>query len=282
MWWLKIFVKLCLARLPIGYSLWRALSIYRHGMMDDPRYLFRTTNSHLNRLFHSNKGVQGASILELGPGDSIGTAIIINAYGGHATLVDEVPAATVKPSVYQHIESYVLESGVSTKLKVMGNEEFPTLLKKFDCKYLTSGLASLRTLQTESFDGIFSQAVLEHVEKATFQQVMNELFRVSKKGSLSSHRVDLKDHLSGSLNNLRFSNWIWESKPFQNSGFYTNRLRFSEHINAFEAAGFEILRVDVDRWNSLPLDKSKIHSDFSHFTEEELMVSGFTVLLRKN
>ena len=280
MWLLKIIVKIFLARLPVGYSLWRLFSLYRHGMMDDPSYLFETTDKHLRRLFFSKK-IEGRSILELGPGDSIGSAFIINARGGRSTLVDEVPAATLNMSTYENIATGLVNLGEVTSKQINSGDDFSSLLHKLDCCYMTDGLESLRAIQAETFDGIFSQAVLEHIHRNIYSDVMKELFRISKVGSLSSHRVDLKDHLTGSLNNLRFSTATWESNLFKRSGFYTNRLRLSEHLNAFKLAGFQVVHTDIDRWKSMPLRKNNIHAEFSRFSEDELLVSGFNVLLKK-
>jgi len=37
---------------------------------------------------------------------------------------------------------------------------------------------------------------------------------------------------------MRFSTQAWESPLMAQSGFYTNRLRFSEMLNIFKEAGF--------------------------------------------
>jgi len=44
---------------------------------------------------------------------------------------------------------------------------------------------------------------------------MCECKRTLKNDGLASHRVDLKDHLRGSLNNLRLRREIWESNLFE-------------------------------------------------------------------
>lgn len=111
---------------------------------------------------------------------------------------------------------------------------------------------------------------------------MRECFRVLTPEGVASHRVDLKDHLGGSLNNLRFSERIWESEFFVCSGFYTNRIRFPEMIALFEKAGFIVEIYDVRRWERLPVKRQSLSNTFSYLSDGDLTVSGFDVLLRKS
>lgn len=111
---------------------------------------------------------------------------------------------------------------------------------------------------------------------------MHECFRVLTVDGVASHRVDLKDHLGGSLNNLRFSECIWESEFFVNSGFYTNRIRFPEMIALFKDAGLRVEIGDVRRWEHLPLKRQSFSNSFSYLSDKDLSVCGFDVLLQKN
>ena len=92
--------------------------------------------------------------------------------------------------------------------------------------------------------------------------------------------MDLKDHLGNALNNLRFSEGIWESPWMSKSGFYTNRIRFSEMLNIFQNAGFSLQLEQVDRWEQLPTPRRKMTTAFSSLPDDELCVSGFDTLLR--
>jgi SAM-dependent methyltransferase len=145
---------------------------------------------------------------------------------------------------------------------------------------VTHGLAGLRTIPDSSVDFIWSQAVLEHVRKSEFETTMRELRRILKPTGACSHRIDLRDHLSASLNNLRFPNAVWESAFFANSGFYTNRLGYGEMQAAFKAAGYEVVVGQVDRWQTPPLPRGKMAPEFSHRTDDDLAISGFNIVLR--
>ena len=109
---------------------------------------------------------------------------------------------------------------------------------------------------------------------------MSQLRRVMKPGGISSHRVDLRDHLGGALNNLRFSRPVWESSLMRSSGFYTNRIRFSTMLGEFRRSGFDVDVLNVERWGELPTPRARIVEPFRSMNDEELRVRGFDVLLK--
>ena len=96
----------------------------------------------------------------------------------------------------------------------------------------------------------------------------------------SSHVVDLQDHLGGALNNLRFSARVWESEFMTRSGFYTNRVRYSEMLDLFREAGCQPEVVGLKRWESLPTALPKLAQQFRRLPIEDLLVSGFDVIAR--
>ena len=78
-WWFKIISKIILSRLPINYNFWQNIGLFRHGKMDVSNYAIEIFKSHLNK---SNINcLNNKVILEIGPGDSIATAIIAHSYG---------------------------------------------------------------------------------------------------------------------------------------------------------------------------------------------------------
>ena len=75
------------------------------------------------------------------------------------------------------------------------------ILKYMGSSYYTDGLASLKSLKKNSFDLIYSQAVLEYVRLHEFKDTMIECYKLLKPSGRMSHVVDFKDHLGG-LNNM--------------------------------------------------------------------------------
>jgi SAM-dependent methyltransferase len=154
------------------------------------------------------------------------------------------------------------------------------VLRQCHADYLTTGVKALQGLDAQSLDYCFSNAVLEHIPRAEFTELARQLRRVLKPGGVCVHRVDLKDHLGGGLNNLRFSEERWEGSLFRGAGFYTNRLRFPEILRIFAQAGFHCSTPRVLRWDRLPIPRDRLDPAFQGFSDEDLRVSGFDVVLR--
>ncbi len=277
-WWLKIAAKVVLARLQFGYWFWQKVGLFRHGYMDNSEYAIGVFNSHLKCAAIDNN-LSGKVILEIGSGDTVSTALIARAYGGKAILVDAGDFADKKIITYQSLAKHLALQGKEVP-EITKAESFDGVLDICNARYLTEGIHSLKNIEDKSVDLIFSHAVLEHIRKNEFLETMRECRRVIKDRGIASHQIDLKDHLGGGLNNLRFSEELWESNFFVRSGFYTNRLRYSEILLFMQDAGFEVEVVNTDRWEQMPIERKKIHPIFSSVSDDDLLISGFRVLLR--
>jgi SAM-dependent methyltransferase len=277
-WWVKISAKLILSRLPFGYAVWQRLGLFRHGQMDTSEYAIRVFNSHVEKTGLTNQ-LHDKTILELGPGDSVATAIIAAAHGACTILVDA--GAFVREDIAPYLELVeVLTKQGLIPLDLSGCRNIDELLARFGAKYMTAGLTSLTQIESESVDLIFSQAVLEHIRKNEFRETMQEYRRILRPNGICSHQVDLRDHMADALNNLRFSERVWESEFFATSGFYTNRIRYSQMLQLFSDVGFTVEVTDVQRWASLPTTRCKLALEFKYLPDDELNVSVFDVLLR--
>lgn len=289
-WWLRIVVKVVLARLPIPYAFWKSLRLFELGDMDQPQRALDTflehaetahvldTKSDLPRLMI---GAGDFGVLELGPGDALFAAVIARSLGASRTwLVDAGPFATTDMAAYVRLFDLLRRNGL-----VLPFENDPLalaeVLKNCNAQYLPEGVRSLALVPSASVDFCFSNAVLEHIPRGDFAKLADELFRITKPGGVAVHRVDMKDHLGGALNNLRFSEAIWESALFRNSGFYTNRIRLGEMVAHFEQAGYECTIPRVVRWVRLPTPRAKMDPAFRELRDAELLVSGFDIVMHR-
>lgn len=277
-WFLKMTVKIIISRIPFGYQFWQKIGLFRHGSMDNSEYSISVFQSHIISSRYGSD-INGKVILELGPGDSISTAIIAASYGAKAILID------VGNYVKEDLETYLklvksLQSKGFNPPNIENCKTIQDILSVCKAKYYTDGVYSLQKIPSDSVDLIFSQAVLEHIWKQEFFPMMSECKRILFQNGVASHRVDLRDHLGGALNSLRFSERIWESKFFIRSGFYTNRIRFNQMDQIFKRAGFVVNYPKIDKWDILPTPISKMDQTFQKLSDD-LLISGFHVILQK-
>lgn len=278
-WWGKITGKIVLSRLPFGYGLWQKLGLFRHGYMDRVDYVQGVFGRHVDAA--SLRGqLRDKTVLELGPGDSIATALLAACHGARAVLLDVGAFAVKDVRIYQAMAKNLESQGLCVPPEIYRASSFSDVLSACGAVYLTNGLEDFSRIDSGSVDLIFSQAVLEHVRRKEFADIMRECRRVISPVGAASHTVDLRDHLGGGLNNLRFSERMWESNFFASSGFYTNRIQFSDMLSFFKAAGFSCEITNVTRWAHLPIDRRSLASEFQDVADDELTVSGFGVLLR--
>jgi SAM-dependent methyltransferase len=248
--------------------------------MRDVGYVQRVFRQHIDQAAMS---LSGATLLELGPGDSVLTGVLARLLGADRTwLVDSGNFAERAIEPYQQaVDAFVRDlPSVVAAVQPAHWRSFDDLLEDCRISYATDGLQSLRTIPTGAVDFSFSQAVLEHVRRGDFAATMQELRRVSKPGARSSHEVDLRDHLGGGLNNLRFRAEVWESDTFVRSGFYTNRLRRCEMLDAMQAAGWRVQDHTVHLWDEVPLARDRMDAPFREWPNEELRIRIFTTVLQ--
>lgn len=279
MWRLKILAKIVLSRLPLGYWMWRRLGIFRHGSMHQDDYAYRVVMTHLDRI-GGRERVRGAVCLELGPGDSLASAVIASALGARKIyLVDVGDFADRDIATYRAIAAGLVRRGLAAPdLSAVATVE--EMLSALNAVYLTDGLASLRRIEDESVDLVWSQAVLEHIRLREIRPLFGELRRILRRPGIMSHRIDFQDHLGGSLNNLRFSETLWETEFMAKSGFYTNRMRVSQMLRAMEEAGFELASVERGEWDSLPLARARLAPAFRGLDDRDLLTRQADVVAR--
>lgn len=278
LWPLKIIAKLVLSKFPFRHKILRNLGIFKHGRMDDVSYAHKIFKMHFDRAYPQEKP-QSFTALELGPGDSVASALIAKAYGAEQIwLVDAGRYASEDMALYKKVmEALDKEYGHPLDIK---SDTFDGLLTACGAHYLTDGLESLKSIPSETVDFIWSHSVLEHVRHRDFEATMIELKRILKPDGFISHNVDIQDHLDRSLNNLRFPRKLWENEFFAGAGFYTNRIGYTQALDAMRGAGFNVISTDAGRWEKLPVPKHKMDKEFQHINDDELRVRTYNVLLR--
>ena len=278
MWRFKLLLKILLSQFNIPYSFFKNFPIFKHGKMNSVDYAINVFISRIE-IICPLQNLTGKKLLELGPGDSLASAVLGSTFGSEVVLVDVSSYASCDTNFYIDLTSRLRSMGLSPP-QITANSTVEDTLQICNANYMTSGLVSLKAIPDNSIDIIFSQAVLEHVRKQDFFQLLLECRRILKPGGICSHQVDLKDHLGGSLNHLRFHESIWESPLFAKSGFYTNRIRYDQMVELFKKAGFNVDVSRVLRWASIPIDTRHLSQKFQSLSDKNLLVQQFDVLLK--
>lgn len=278
-WFVKIPAKIVLSRVPIGSRRWQRFNIFRAGEMDTPASAFGIFKKHLEGAGLTT--LVGQNVLELGPGNSLLTALYAKSFGAFRTwLVDAERLASEDVALFAKAEQTLLGMGLPTP-SVSTAPSMSVALEQLKATYLTTGLASLQSIPDRDVDFFFSNAVLEHVRLTDFENTANEMRRVLKPTGVASHQVDFRDHLQNGLNNLRFSGRMWESEFMARSGFYTNRLTWPAMEKLFQSAGLDVKVHAIDHWpDQLPTRQSSMALPFKEMPPRELMVKGVHVVLR--
>jgi len=280
-WWLRIAGKLVLSRLPVPYAWWRWIGLFRHGRLAGD--VERRSNGfafHVGN-YRQRDGAMPRSVVEIGPGDSVGTALFAKAAGAERIwLVDSGRFAVDDPGHYRAALARIAAlGGTPPPLSAPGGLD--AVLAATGAVYRTDGIAALGDIADSSVDLVFSHAVLEHLPRAQFDRFLHESLRILRPGGVCSHTIDLQDHLGGALNHLRFSRHFWEHPAISRSGFYTNRLRYSEICTRARVRGFDVTVQRLSRWKRPPTPRRVLAAEFRALSDDELAVAGFTMVLIK-
>ncbi len=254
----------------------------------------------------------GGTVVELGPGDSLGTGLAALLGGARRYLaIDTIRFATPERNLQ------VLEELVALfreQAPVPGPEEFPRvrpLLEswEFPAQVLPKGeldswlaesrIAGIRRalarpegggpvryldpgrmdeIEPGSVDFLFSQAVLEHVED--LYALHRDCARRMKPGGLVSHVIDLKSHGAATDWN---GHWTYPAPLWRlllgRRPLFLNRQPASVHLDAMEAAGFELLEV-VREHRPNRFSRRQLAPPYRTLPEEDLETAGLYVVAR--
>lgn len=256
-WWFRFGLKVSLLSLRLPYSFFHKVRLFRHGAMDEKEYVERLWKLH----FIDTNEIYGVSnigaFFELGPGDSLSSAFKAKSVGfNHSILVD----------------TYAFASDSGEVLGYLSDSE-----KKYKCEYLTKGKKSLETLGEDLVSFAFSNSVLQHIKLDEVKSTLNELYRISAKGCIQSHVIDLRDMIFRSSYHHDCPIWLWEAKFFQKFPIYTNRLRYLQWIESFKKAGFEL--IDVKTYDDLALSLDPVRSSA---LDMDNSIANIHLIVRKN
>lgn len=227
----------------------------------------------------------GKRVLEYGPGDIPGVALLMIAHGAESAIcVDRFPLLALTPKNIEIMELLLdsLEGEARKRAEdcfIVSGSPASGFSGRISYLIRPSGLSGLR----DAVDLVISRAVLEHVDDlfATFAD-MNEALRA---GCIAVHDVDLKSHGLHRNNPLDFLTWphdLW-SWMYAHKGV-PNRWRVNYYRDAISASGLEITMMKptlLAEKKDMTEVRPYLASPFQDISDEDLAWLGFQMVLKK-
>lgn len=154
-------------------------------------------------------------------------------------------------------------------------------LERYRIDYRAPGDARTTGLPDGSVNFVCSTSTLEHIPSADIRRILRECRRVLTSDGLMSHIIDYHDHYASadrSISRVHFYRYSERAWQFANpSRHYQNRLRHSDYIELFEAAGLSAVEQRA-LITPVAIDRDVIHERFLRYSDEDLAaLNGFFV-----
>ncbi|MDQ6670139.1 MAG: methyltransferase domain-containing protein [Chloroflexota bacterium] len=258
-------------------------------------------------------------VAEIGPGDSIGIGLaallsgvrqysaidiarlansernlsilrqLITLFKERAAIPDEREFPLVSPRLesYQFPASLVtdamLESSLSeARIQAIADAVTTATTSDAPSRPIITYVApwtKIDILPAASFDLIYSQAVLEHVDQ--LDQMYAAMHAWLKPGGVMSHDIDFSHHRIGPLWN---SHWSYSRRVWRlirgRRAWLLNRQPHSRHLEIIRRSGFELV-ADVSTRRTVGLKRSDLASEFADMSDDDLVTSESYVLAIK-
>ncbi len=263
----------------------------RHGLTTDPR-----------------------TVVELGPGDSLGIGLMAMLTGAeqyygvdavrHAAretnlgvfdeLITLLGAREPVPSGGEYAEILPELDDYAFPFRLLGDARLnqslaPDRLARLRLQLagdLTTGairylapMGQMSEIPSDSVDVVLSQAVMEHVDQLA--EVYAECFRCLKKNGYMSHQIDLRCHETAPEWNghWKYSNLIWRLMRGRRPWF-VNRHPCSTHLGLVSQSGFD-LSAKISQPGADGIERDQLASAFATLSDNDLQTAGLYLLATK-
>ena len=230
--------------------------------------------------------LSGLDVLELGPGPSLGPAVLLACGGARITVCDRFATRwddqyhpAVLRALLPMIEGIAPASGEPIRRLLTAGAFLPEVVRVVEC-----AAENLERLESQSADVVLSNAVLEHL--ADVPKAFGGFAHVGRPGSVGLHQVDFRDHrdFARPLEYLTLSNADFDRLFDERMAECGNRWRAQPMAAAFNAAGLAVRsfqpNMSVDPTYLADL-KPRIHADCGWMADIDLEVlSGYFVVDR--
>ncbi len=236
--------------------------------------------------FERNGGkVQGATYFEFGVGWDLFYPLCFALAGTSKQFLFDLNRYA-KPEYINHVLRGFENHRSDHFLKHFPGIESIGGLKGLGIDYRAPADASATGLPSNSIDLASTTSVLEHVPVSSIRNILIEMKRICKEGSLASMLVDYEDHYAqrlvgiGVYNFLQYSDAQWTK--FNPGIHFQNRLRHSDYVSLFKDADFEIVEMsgDVpDDWEA-QLARISLAPEFQAYDKADLKITRGHFVLR--
>jgi SAM-dependent methyltransferase len=266
---------------------------------------------YVQTVFNDYKKIAGikkfhGTVAEIGPGDNVGVALCFLADGcTRVDLADRFYSkrnSSKQAAIYKALASSWPGVGKTIKgCNLEDDSSFPGLQRYYGPKAAAEQFFS----QPNVYDFIVSRSVFEHLDDPI--RALRSMVRALKPGGMLIHKVDLRDHgmLSSYFHELKFLEIpdVFYRLMTWRSG-YPNRILINQYRDYVEAlkedhtffvtqlagAGPVIPHVPFEKipasflkkaLNYLAVHKHKFSKSLRQLKDQDLIVSGFFLVLKK-
>lgn len=231
--------------------------------------------------------IADGALLEYGPGDLPGVALLMYAHGARSvTCADRFAMVNLSPTNLAVLR--LLLAGLPEERRERAAQAFRTAgdpssgFRPEAIDYLVTPDGCVR--QPGRYALVYSRAVLEHVNDlvATFRDIDAALMA----DGIAIHEIDLKSHglhRETPLDFLCWPEWAW-SVMHSNKGV-PNRLRIDRYRDLIQRTGMKQLSFDVNEtapMESITAARPCLARPFRHLSDEDLSWLSFWMVLRKS
>ncbi len=245
--------------------------------------------------------IGGKQVLEIGTGWDPVAALYLAALGAEVTTTDLTRHVRTTDVVVQSVERALrplLDAGKLQPKHAQGLRDcldgaitVDGLLGAFGIRYLAPVADDVMlSMPPESFDLLFSIAVLEHVRPAHLEILLRGQKHVLRKSAFAYHDIGLGDHFTGVDASISFANFLqFEDGPVwrflgENDIAYHNRYRHGDFSRLFAEHGFravnEHAQVDARSRELLESGALRAAGRFARYDLDDLATWRLAVVLQ--
>jgi hypothetical protein len=278
------------------------------------QYCYSVYLRHLVVADQHGLGTDPNTVVELGPGDSIGIGLMALLTGAEQYYaVDAVRHASSETNLLIFDELVKL---LKSQTPIPSGDEFSEILPVLDdysfpskilndarlnhafavdrlsrlrmalvsdmvtgpIRYLAP-IGQLHEIQSNSVDLIISQAVMEHVDR--LEETYIECFRCLKPNGFTSHQIDLRCHdtapeWNGHWKYADLTWWLMRGgRPW-----FINREPCSKHTDLVNQAGLKI-HAEIKQSDCSGISRGQLATRFKELSDSDLTTAGVLVLASK-